>query len=256
MKIKQRAIVIPDQHFPYHDEAALNVILKAMKMIKPQILVNLGDVGEWNSVSPWQYKGNRKRPPLEFVLPQVNEEIAEVNKGLDLIDEAAKKAGVKKKYMCTGNHDIWLDNFVERYPYLKDMTFNKACKLKERKYIVYNYNQPLTIGKVTFIHGAYHTAYHAKKHLDSYGSSIIYGHTHDVQSHSQTKLGGTISAHSLGCVKDMSADKNVWLRGRLHNWTHAFGIVDWFSNRDFRVEVVEIHNGKTSVWGKIINGNA
>ena len=89
MKIKQRAIVIPDQHFPYHDEAALNVILKAMKMIKPHILVNLGDVGEGNSVSPWQYKGNRKRPPLEFVLPQVNEEIAEVNKGLDLIDEAA-----------------------------------------------------------------------------------------------------------------------------------------------------------------------
>jgi len=152
---------------------------------------------------------------------------------------------------------IKVDDSYETVPFaLKDYTFNNACKLKERKYNIYKYNQPLTIGKVTFIHGAYHTAYHAKKHLDSYGSSIIYGHTHDVQSHSQTKLGGTISAHSLGCVKDMSAEKNEWLRGRLHNWTHAFAIVDWFTNRDFRIEVVEIHNGKTSVWGKIINGNA
>ena len=256
MKIRQRAIVIPDQHFPFHSEVALNVVVKAMVMIKPQILVNLGDVGEWSSVSPWQYKGNRKRPPLEFVLPQVDKEIEEVNAGLDKIDEAAKKAGIKKKYLCTGNHDIWLDNFVERYPYLKDYSFNKACKLKDRKYIVYKYNQPLTIGKVTFLHGAYHTVYHAKRHLDAYGSSVIYGHTHDVQSHSLTKLGGTISAHALGCIKDMSADKNEWLRGRLHNWSHAFGIVDWFTNGDFKVEVVEIHNGKTSVWGKLIDGNA
>ena len=54
----------------------------------------------------------------------------------------------------------------------------------------------------------------------------------------------------------MSADKNEWLRGRLHNWSHAFGIVDWFTNRDFRIEVVEIHNGVSSVWGKLIDGNA
>ena len=248
--------MIPDQHFPIHSQRAVNCVLQAMDIVKPDIFVNLGDVGEWASVSPWKYKGNRKRPPLEYVLPEVEKEIIEVNKGLDQFDEACAKVNVKKKYMVTGNHDIWLDDFVKAYPYLKDYTFNKSCKLKERKYKILEHNEPLKIGKLTFIHGAYATTYHAKKHLESYGENIMYGHTHDVQRHTLTKLGGTIGAWSMGCLKDMSREKNRWLRGRLHNWQHAFGIVDWFERGQFKVEVVEIVGGKTTVWGEAINGNA
>ena len=112
MNITKRGIVIPDQHFPIHSQRAVNCVLKAMDIVKPDIFVNLGDVGEWRSVSPWKYKGNRKRPPLEYVLPEVEKEIIEVNKGLDQFDEACAKVNVKKKYMVTGNHDIWLDDFV------------------------------------------------------------------------------------------------------------------------------------------------
>jgi hypothetical protein len=158
--------------------------------------------------------------------------------------------------MVTGNHDIWLDYFVERYPYLKGYKFKEACRLKDRKYKYLDHNEPLKIGKLTFIHGAYTTTYHAKKHLEAYGENIMYGHTHDVQRHTLTKLGGTIGAWSMGCLKDMARDKNKWLRGRLHNWQHAFGIVDWFDRGNFKVDVVEIVNGKTSVWGEAIDGNA
>ena len=58
----------------------------------------------------------------------------------------------------------------------------------------------------------------------------------------------------MGCLKDMSPNKNKWLKGRLHNWNHAFGIIDWFSNGNFKVEVVEIVKGTTTLWGKEING--
>ena len=80
----------------------------------------------------------------------------------------------------------------------------------------------------------------------------MYGHTHDIQRHTLTKLGGTIGAWSMGCLKDMSPENNKWLRGRLHNWNHAVAIVDWFKNGDFKVEVIEIINGKTTLWGKEI----
>jgi len=63
---------------------------------------------------------------------------------------------------------------------------------------------------------------------------------------------GTIGAWSMGCLKDMSRDKNKWLMGRLHNWNHAFGIIDWFENGNFKLEVVEIIKGVTSLWGKEI----
>mgnify|MGYP002725704696 CR=1 FL=1 len=249
MRKNRRGVIIPDQHFPIHDEKAVNVVLKCIDIIKPDTFINLGDVGEWESVSAWKYKG-KKLPPLEYQLPLIDKEIEEVNKGLDLFDEVLSDCD---KYMCEGNHDDWLNRFVERYPYMTDYTFKEACMLKERGYKFYEYNKPLKIGKVNFIHGAYATMYHAKKHLEAYGSNIIYGHVHDVQRHTLTKLdSGTIGAWSMGCLKDMSREKNRWLRGRLHNWNHAFGIIDWFDNGNFRLDVVEIINGKTTLWGKSV----
>lgn len=250
MRISKRAVVIPDQHFPIHDEKAVKVTLKALEMIKPDLFINLGDVGEWETVSAWRWK-RKKKPPLEYQLPYIDDEIAQVNKNIDRFDKILNKIKCNKRYILAGNHDEWLTyGFVEEHPYMKDYTFEKACKWKERGYKYYEYNEPLKIGKVSFIHGAYATNLHAKKHLLAYGENIIYGHTHDVQRHTLTRLGGTIAAWSLGCLKDMAPKKNKWLRGLPHNWNHAFAVVDWFSNGDFKVEVIEIVNGKTTVWGK------
>ena len=47
----KRAIIIPDQHFPIHDERAVDIVLQAIEYIQPEIFINLGDVGEWESVS-------------------------------------------------------------------------------------------------------------------------------------------------------------------------------------------------------------
>ena len=251
----KRAVVIPDQHFPIVDFKALEVVLKAIDLIKPEIFVNLGDVGEFESVSAWRYKG-KKLPPLEYQLPMIDAEIEAVNEGIDIIDEVLESVGCEEKYICAGNHDEWLDFFVEKYPYMKDYTFKKACKWIERGYKYYEYNKPLKIGKLNFIHGAYATIYHAKKHLEAYGSNIIYGHVHDIQRHTLTKLdSGTIGAWSMGCLKDMSREKNRWLRGRLHNWNHAFGIVTFFDKPkgNFQVETIEIVNGQATVWGELIS---
>ncbi|QDP47841.1 MAG: hypothetical protein Unbinned400contig1004_10 [Prokaryotic dsDNA virus sp.] len=251
----KRAVVISDQHFPLVDDKALSVLLQGIQIIKPDIAINLGDVGEWESVSAWRWK-RRKCPPLEYQLPFIDEEIELVNEGLDKIDRALDKVKCKTRYMLQGNHDEWLDMFVEKFPYLKGYTFRKACLLDERGYKYYEHNKPLKLGKINFIHGAYATTYHAKKHLEAYGSNICYGHTHDVQRHTLTKLdSGTIAAWSMGCLKNMSGDKNKWLRGRLHNWCHAFGIITWQSNGNFQIEVIDIQKGKASVWGQEIVAN-
>ena len=174
-----------------------------------------------------------------------------------MFDRVLDKIGCEKRYILAGNHDEWLTyGFVEKYPYMKDYTFRKVCNWDNRGYKYYEYNQPLKIGKVNYIHGAYATTYHAKKHLEAYGSNIIYGHTHDVQRHSLTKLdSGTIGAWSMGCLKDMSPAKNKWLRGRLHNWNHAFGIVNYFDKPkgNFQVETIEIYKGQCSVWGQTVH---
>ena len=236
--------MIPDQHFPLHDQKAINCAIEVLKMAKPDIFINLGDVGEWSTVSAWRYKG-KKIPPLEFQIPMIDEEIEAVNDGIDQFDEVLDKLKVKERHICEGNHDYWLNNFVERYPYMKDYTFRKACHWDKRGY--------KRIKKLSFIHGAYATLNHAKKHAVLYGN-LIYGHTHDVTSYAIGRLDGTVKAWSLGNLKDMSREKNQWLKGRIHNWQHALGHVTWFNDGNFRVEVIDIVKGRTVFRGEEIHG--
>ena len=83
----------------------------------------------------------------------------------------------------------------------------------------------------------------------------MYGHHHSLQQDSVTYMDGPKSAWSLGCLKDMSSDKNKWLGGRQHKWAHAFAIVDYYKGGRFTVDVVHIIDGRTTVWGKLLDGN-
>ena len=250
-----RAIVTPDKHFPLHDKKAINVVCKAIELIKPNIYIDLGDTGEWELFSNHYWK-NKEKPPLEVLIPMLNKEVNQVNKGMDIIDSSLNKIGCKERYFIQGNHEVWLDNFVYRHPYLPSYETKAALRLDDRGYEYWPYisTKKLKIGKLNFTHGDFTPIHHAKKHLSVYKENVIYGHTHDIQRFTETGLGGTQSAWSLGCLKDMKSEANKWLKGNLHNWNHAFAIVDWFKNGDFKVEVVEIIKGRTSVWGEIING--
>ena len=251
----KRAVVIPDVHFPFQDDKAISCVLKAIKLVKPEIFICLGDLGEWHSVSPWRYK-RRRRPPLEYTIDDLVKEAELVNKGLDRFDDVLKEVKCTEKHMIEGNHDNWLNFFVEEYPYLSQYEFKNIMNLKDRGYKYYKYGKYLKIGKLYFYHGGhYTTVYHTRQHAMNLGKNIVYGHVHDVQRIGVTHVDGAHHGFSLGCLKDMSADSNIWLKGRYVNWAHAFGIIDWFPNGDFRLDVVDITNGKTFVWGQPISGD-
>ncbi len=77
--VVKRVVVTPDKHFPLHDQKAINCLKRAIEIVKPDAYVDLGDVGEWESVSGHRYK-RRKRPPLEYQLPEIDKEIKEQQK--------------------------------------------------------------------------------------------------------------------------------------------------------------------------------
>ena len=252
--VLKTAIVTPDKHFPLHDKKAISIVCQAIEIVKPDIYIDLGDTGEWEHFSTHYWKG-RNAKPMEDLMPLLDFDVRSVNAGMDWIDESLDKAGTKERHFVQGNHEVWLDKFVTRHPYLTKYKTKNALKLAERGYKFHPYNRKkcLKIGKLNFTHGKYTTKYHSQKHLEHYGESIMYGHTHDLQRHTATKAGGTISSWSLGCLKDIEADED-WLGGRLTNWNHAFAIINWFKGGNFTVEVVEIVKGKASMWGKTLNG--
>ena len=253
MKTK-RYIVTPDKHFPLAEMKAINVVCKSIEIIKPDGYIDLGDTGEWASVSHWQWK-KRKRPPLEYQLPFVHDEIVEVNKGMDIIDESLDKANVKEKHFIEGNHEDWLNRFVDENPYLTDLRVADAIRLKKRGYKYHKMGKMLKIGKLNFYHGHHFAGInHTRNHLLRLGGNIMYGHHHDIQQSSVTHMDGVKSAWSIGCLKDMSADANEWLGNRKHNWQHAFAIVDFHKNGNFNVTVHQIVDGVSTVDGKVLRG--
>ena len=251
----KRAIFTPDKHFPLHDKKAIKVVCKAIELVKPDIYIDLGDTGEWEHFSTHYWKG-RSAKPMEDLIPLLDKDVKDVNDGMDLIDASLDKIGCLQRHFVQGNHEVWLDKFVTRYPYLAHYMTSSALKLKERGYKFHPYNRKkcLKIGKINFTHGKYTTKYHSYKHLDHYCENVMYGHTHDLQRHTRTVAGGTISGWSMGCLKDIEKDED-WLGGRLTNWNHGFAIIDWFKGGNFKVEVVEIIKGITTVWGEYIDGS-
>ena len=251
----KRAVVTPDKHFPYADMPAINALCQAIELVEPTIYVDLGDTGEWESFSSHKWK-KKTSPPVEFLIPDWEKDIKDVNKGMDIIDEALDKVNCKEKHFTEGNHEMWLNYCVEKYPYLPQYKAKTAVKANERGYTYHPMGKHLKIGKLYFYHGnQYAGQYHAANHLRKLGCNIMYGHHHDIQQMTATHMDGPKSAWSIGCLKDMRPKKNEWLANRKINWAHAFAIVDYYERGKFTVDVVQIINGKCMVWGEMINGN-
>ena len=254
MKIKDRVVVFPDTHFPNHDERAFSCALSVIKEIKPSIFLSLGDVVDGESVSHWQWK-KKKRPPLEYQLPRIYEEIKNANGCLDRIDAVLKEIKCKNKVMAQGNHDAWFDMFVMENPYLDNLGFERAFKIEERGYKLYPYGKLFKVGesKLRAYHGGHYMGItHTRTHVLNLGCNVIYGHTHDCQKSVITHIDGAHMAHSMGCLTDMRKD---YLGGRQTNWTHNVGIVDLFDDGNFNLQVLTINNGVTSYAGKVIDGS-
>ena len=253
--VVQRAVVTPDKHFPLADIPAINCLKKTIEIVCPDIYIDLGDVGEWEAFSHWKYK-RKKVPALEFLIDDFDRDVHYVNKGMDIIDESLDKVNCKERYITEGNHDNWLNDAVDKYPYIPKYKFANAVNLDARGYTYYPFGKHLKIGKLYFNHGhQYGGMYHTSNHLRKLGCNVMYGHWHDLQQMSATHMDGPKSAWSIGCLKDMSGEKNEWLGNRKINWAHAFAIVDFFEGGHFTVHVIQIIDGQTSLWGELVDGN-
>ena len=253
--VVKRVIVTPDKHFPLHDQPAINCLKKTIEIVKPDAYVDLGDVGEWHAFSAWRFK-RKKAPPLEYLIKDFEKDVKDVNDGMDQVDESLDKANCHERYITEGNHDNWLNFAVEKYPYIPQYKFANAVDLQGRGYKYIPFGKHLKLGKLYLYHGHHYGGqYHTSNHLRKLGCNIMYGHWHDLQQMSVTHKDGPKSAWSIGCLKDMKDEANSWLGGRPINWAHGFAIVDFFKGGLFTVHIIQIINGRTSLWGELIDGN-
>lgn len=262
--IDQR-IVLSDTHGELVDRPALECALQAIEILQPRGVIHIGDVGEWSSVNHHRYKRLRSPDPAEVAALIRRDARATAKYVLNPIDEVCDAAGVEFKDITEGNHDRWLNHFVEANPDYADTTFDEASGYrfnqiydwKKRGWTVHPCGQLFGIGKLSFYHGhLYAGIHHAHQHLMKMGVNVMYGHHHDFQIKHVTHADGPKGAYSIGCLKSDKPQHNAWLGERPVNWSHVFAIVSFYNNGLYSVSPVTIINGQCVLpgYGKVIDG--
>lgn len=234
----------PDTHCPDHDKRAVACAVQALRVVKPQELLILGDFLDCKAPARWS-RGRAE----EYVA------------GLD--HEAAAGRGVLAQIRSVydgpisfieGNHEERIDTYVRNcapglvgivpgVPELLDFAgFN--VELREQPY-------PIAPG-VRAIHGVKLTSTQqaagqsAFKERMRLGHSIVQGHTHrlgvgwDSQERSRFWL-------EAGCLLDFGKAEYVPFLNP--NWQQGFAMVHEDRQRVWP-EVVPIHNGRAVIWGQ------
>ena len=234
----------PDTHAPEHDRRAVAVTLAALKRIRPDHLLILGDFLDCKAPARWS-RGLAE----EYVA------------GLDREADAGKAilAEVRAVYdgpvsFLVGNHEERIENYIAKHaPALYGVVPSLAELLDFDGFGVEHRDQPYAVAPgVRAIHGmklsstqqaAGQSAFKERMRL---GHSVVQGHTHrlgvgwDSQERSRFWL-------EAGCLIDFAkADYIPFLNP---NWQQGFGLIHEDRQRVWP-EVVPIHKGRAIVWGQ------
>ena len=229
----KRWLIIPDLHWDAREELHPSYLLvkKFAKDFQPDGIAFLGDIFDFAYISSFNKELLRTISGKTF---RTDYDLG--NKELDYWGKISKRIIIRQ-----GNHDRRVDIVIDKNPILEGMVeveLNLDYKGRGIEYYKES-DKPTKLGHVYLIHGWYVNKYNAFKHVQAMAGNIIYGHTHQVQSHTiiLPAYNEEICAWNIGCLTDKNPE---WMKGRPTTWAHAFGILYSKDNGDFNFYVVRI----------------
>lgn len=239
-----KILVIPDIHFPEHDEKALEIIYHVLKVDQFDEIIQLGDMLDMYPISSFSKDPERVGLGLKH-------EILLARTFLTKVRKLQPKAKIT---LLKGNHEARFDRYMMNMAPGLTHLFDYKDLLGLKELNIQYVDVIHTIGKLHFMHGVLvraHSAYSCKSHFDKYNMSIIHGHTHRLGSYYKTNLDTTFTVHELGCLcklnPDYVKDKGV------SDWQQGFGVI-YIDKKTgyFMVVPVPIYNHTTIYRDKLI----
>lgn len=231
---------IADVHTPYHNKKVLDIFLKIKKDIKPDWIVFLWDAFDAEWISKYTIKS------VETWALEVINEIRQFKK--EVFEPLTK--WVNKVYWTLWNHEDRLNTlyrFLEgKWEKLLLWAIKEKTNLRKifPNVMFCEYNQSIKIGKLYFTHWTYCNDLHAKKMVDVYWGSIMYGHLHTTQVYTKVNRaeGKAIQGISIPCACDMNP---AYLKNAPTKWVNWFAVVNFTKSWDFSYQIVQVINLKT-----------
>lgn len=207
-----RVAFVPDIHLPYHDKAAYDLVVRALKAWKPDVLVVMGDAVDMDSVSSFP-KVDGRRMTLEEEMDAARPEFAKLN-GI----------GATTKVYLKGNHEFRLERYLATEAQRLGKLVDLEGLLPLRGWRVIPYGQAYWIGELMMTHDIGRSGVNvARQQLQDAGENIVCGHSHRLQvvyggqAHGPVHVSG-----SLGWLGDPDA---ITYRHRAmvqREWAHGF----------------------------------
>jgi len=213
--VEKRIVALFDIHIPY--QIPLDPIFEFMHDFKPDIVILGGDLHEWAVVSEWI--ANQSRHLDGSSIKQCFEDIEE-----KLLKPTKKACPGAKVVLLEGNHEWWLRKAIELNPNGKGY-WELESNIDQRRYNVeiLPLNVPFRISNhLVYIHGCYTNQYHARKTVEAYHVSVLYGHVHDVQTYthvSPVDVSQYYKGQSCGCLCKLNPH---FLRNKPNRWVNGF----------------------------------
>lgn len=254
-----KAVVWPDLHAPNHYKPSVDACLKYLAYLrgrsKPDVFISLGDWCDFNSLSRFQVINAKEQVGVKA-------EVDSANEMLDKVDHLLPKTCFK--VMTLGNHDhrpelYRLNHWDAKDSKMVDVSLRdgerianaeKLYNLKKRGWKWVNPGETFELGKGIFTHGWYCSTHHAKKTLEKWFKTVVYGHVHDWQVYSRIgKDGHPVAGICMGTLSDPK--KAAYLRGIPPNWFQMFGVFDYFKDGTFTPHLIPIIKGRFQIDNQI-----
>jgi predicted phosphodiesterase len=228
-----RAMLITDTHWQAGKEMipAYKAAKAFAKTWKPDLLVHMGDLSDWDFISVFS------RDLVGKIEGQTwRKEYDTIARELDYWQKVSKNVSI-----LLGNHDERVYTTIDRTPSLRGLVdFETMLGLKARKIPMFrDTEQPYKLGKLNVVHGWYFNKYHTNKHLDVFSGNMVYGHVHRFQTFSKVLQASKqeIQAWSLGCLCDKEPE---YMNGCPSGWQHGFAVVYIQDDGNFNLYPVNV----------------
>ena len=237
-----------DLHFPYIHKPTLNIFIKLIDIIKPDIVLFGGDMLDYDyeSISFFNH-GKVKR---------VNE--GNLSKDYKLFQEKVlnpienKLQSDTERVWILGNHEFRVNRVLET-----NDTYQGLIELESNldldKWNIIPYRRHYKVNSNTcIIHGEYTSKYHSQRHLQVYNSNLYYGHLHTYQVFTQQTPvhRHPLKSTAIGCMGQTNPHYDD---GMSNNWINQILIIHKDGNTLYD-DVLTIIKNKCIYGNKTIEG--
>lgn len=244
-------LVLGCVHVPGHNRELMSAIYDMCEDNKTQLngLILLGDFLDCASLSSY---GTGKLP----IIPGLTLE-EEYSIGESVLNNLlAKLPLLNRKIYLYGNHEDRYNRYMNDAENSKRPLPSpaKGLGLYDKGFEIYDdcYNDTIRLGDhLELIHGQYYNVHCAKKHMDVYRSSLVFCHTHRIQSY----IEGRVGSFNIGWLGNVDSPFFRYMpRGTRMQWQNGFAVVTIDHKGDYFIQQVICHNNKFVYNGKMYGG--